>query len=172
MARTSLRPVIVPMAILGLFALACGVVNFERWGNPFTFADLTKNVIYQKVFPERLIVLDHYGTLSVVRIGYALMYYFLPLWVIINRNHEFMFISFQRRTITSVEMPPSSFFFTDPLLILLAAIFLWVALGHRWPKGIDRQSCGLLLAGLAVSPLVILMYESMTLRYRVEFYPF
>jgi hypothetical protein len=28
-----------------------------------------------------------------------------------------MFVSFQRRTITAVEMPPSSFFLTDPLLI-------------------------------------------------------
>ena len=163
---------IAPMAILGAFAFACGAVNFGRWGNPFTFADITKNIFDREVYPERLVVLERYGEFNVVRIGYALMYYFLPLWAIIGNNHEFMFASFQRRTITAVEMPPSSFFLTDPLLILLTALFLWLALDRRTPESLNRRSCGLLLAGLAVPWLMILMFEYMALRYRVEFYPF
>jgi hypothetical protein len=161
-----------PIAILGVFAFACGAVNFGRWGNPFTFADFTKHIFAREIYPERLVVLDRYGEFNVVRIGYALLYYFLPLWAIIGHNHEFMFASFQQRTINSVEMPPSSFFLSDPLLILLTALFLWLALDRRTPEGLNRRSCGLLLAGLAVPWLMMLMFETMTLRYRVEFYPF
>lgn len=166
------RRVMAPMAILGAFAFACGAVNFGRWGNPFAFGDVTENIFYRDIYPEHLVVLNRYGRFSVVRIGYALMYYFLPLWAIIGHNHEFMFASFQRRTITAVDMPPSSFFLTDPLLILLTALFLWLVLARRTPEGLSRRSCGLLLAGLAVSGLMILMFEWMALRYRVEFYPF
>jgi hypothetical protein len=165
------RRLIAPVAILGAFAFACGAVNFGRWGNPFIFADITENIYFREV-PGQVALIARYGEFNVVRIGYALMYYFLPLWAIIGHNHEFMFTSFQRRTIYSVEMPPSSFFLTDPLLILLTPVFLWLALGRSTPEGLNRRSCGLLLAGLAVSWLIILMFHSITLRYRVEFYPF
>jgi hypothetical protein len=101
-------------------------------GESLTFANLTENIFYRDIYPERLVVLDCYGEFSVARIGYALMYYFLPVWAIISPNHEFLFASFQRRTIDSVKMPPSSFFLTDPLLILLTAIFLsWRSVAAR-----------------------------------------
>jgi hypothetical protein len=166
------RRVIAPIAILGAFAFACGAVNFGRWGNPFIFADQTENLINRHMYPERLGVFNRYGDFSIVRIGYGLMYYFLPLWAIISHNHEFMFASFQRRTVASIDMPPSSFFLTDPLLMLLTGVFLWLALSRRTPMGLSRRSCGVLLAGLVVPALMMLMFEYMALRYRVEFYPF
>jgi hypothetical protein len=164
--------VIAPATILAGFVFACGVVNFKRWGSPLIFANLTENVIYRYLYPERIPIINQYGDFNLVRIGYGLMYYFLPLWAIIGPNQQFWFANFQRRTIDSVEMPPSSFLLTDPVLILLSAICLWLLLSRRMPKGFDRASCGLILAGLAVPALIILMYETMALRYRAEFYPF
>jgi hypothetical protein len=65
-------------AVLLAFMLVSGTVNYGRWGNPLTFADLSLHVQVQ-ADPVRLVRLLAYGELNVKRIGLALLYYFLPV---------------------------------------------------------------------------------------------
>jgi hypothetical protein len=62
----------------------------------------------------------------------------------------------------AMELPPGSFFLTDPFLLGLAAFGIF-AIG-------DRARAGLLI-GLSVPPVLMLCAISMAHRYRMEFYP-
>jgi hypothetical protein len=160
-----------PALYLAFFAALCAFINYQRWGNPLTFADLHLNIIYQTEYAERFVVLDRYGEFNPIRLGYGLMYYFFPLWVLRGADGTLLFDGFQRHIIDSVELPPSSFFISDPLLLGLAAVGLFLAWRRRSRPGIDLLDFGFVAGALAVPPLLILMAMSMTFRYRGEFYP-
>src|SRR4029077_1085405 len=101
----------------GAILLACvaiaGFVNYQRWGNPLVFTGDMDS--YLQVNPEWLALLDRYGIFNIVRVGYALCYYFLPVWAISTSDGSLLWSEFQHRTIYSVELPPASFFLSDPL---------------------------------------------------------
>lgn len=168
--RLPLR-LLAPLAVLGAFAALCGVVNYERWGNPFTFLDLTRDIGYVTLFPERLVVFAQHGAFNPARILYGLIYYFLPIWAIRGADGHFLFDDFQRRFMDSVELPPASFLVNDALLIALAVLGLVLAWRRRRQAGIDLAALGLTAAALAAPALLILSALGMTFRYRGEFYP-
>jgi hypothetical protein len=167
----ALASLLAPVLILTVFVAAAGFINFERWGSPFLFTDpyaylwpLVHNA------PDRLLRHERYGDFNLVRIGYALIYYFFPVWVLRSADGNLLWSAFQQRTIDSVELPPSSFFVSDPLIIGLT-VFALVQLARR-REVFSRPVVVLpVLIGLLVPIFLILTLSSMTFRYRMEFYP-
>src|SRR5262249_51865191 len=104
-----------------------------------------------------------------IRIGYGLVYYFFPLWVLRAADGTLLWSAFQHRTIDTVELPPSSFFISDPLIIGLAIFALVQLVRNR--NAFDRGVVVPVAAGLAVPALLMLSFIGMTFRYRMEFYP-
>lgn len=163
------RGLVVSALIVAMFVVATGGVNFERWGNPAVFADLPSGLIAAR-YPEQFPAIERYGQFNLVRILYALNYYFLPLWSLRDSAGQLWWAAFQERTIGSVELPPASFFVSDPLLLGLAVVGV-VAVWRNW-RARGRDIALLAGTGLFVPVLLILSAAGMTLRYRVEFYPF
>src|SRR5262249_28375217 len=126
------------------------------------FADFSKFNLSQDVYPDRLTRLAAYGNFNPARIWLGLSYYFLPIWIWIRGDGHVLFAEAQARLLDSMELPPGSFFLTDPFLIQLA-----IAGG----AAIRDRISAMLLAGLCVPPLLMLCAISMAHRYRMEFYP-
>jgi hypothetical protein len=162
LARVPFRARIGPAAILFVFAAMTGTVNMGRWGNPLTFADFSYFDISLDVAPERLGHLAAYGTFNPARIWLGLSYYFAPIWIWVRSDGHVLFAESQATLMDAMELPPGSFFLTDPLLLGLAVVG---ALAVR-----DRGRAALLL-GLCLPPILMLCAISMAHRYRMEFYP-
>lgn len=169
--RRALIALLAPAAVLAIFAAASGVVNYERFGNPLTFADARLNLVYQNIYPQRLIVLTEHGVFNPARIGYALFYYLLPLWAIRASDGDFIFAAFQHRFFDSVELPPAGLLLSDSLIVSLAALSVLLAWRRRRRPGIDTSSMSLVAAGLSLPMLLMLTFVSLSYRYRGEFYP-
>jgi hypothetical protein len=181
---------LIPVAILAGLFIVVGTVNYYRWGNPWTFTGGT--YIGYNENPERLVPLHLYGLFNLARIPLGLLYYFLPIWALQGSDGHLLFESTQTRLIDSLELPPSSFFFTDLLpivFIVFLAIALWSGrrdlvhnLRKEWgfaqhgetqtPFRLFSPAQGLALAaGLAVPCVLMLTFIWMNYRYRMEFYP-
>jgi hypothetical protein len=163
-----LAPFIPAAAILGVFVATAGLVNYERWGNPLAFAADMQS--YSLASPDRLARDAQYGQFNIVRLGYALAYYFVPVWAMRTADDNLLWSAFQQRTIDSVELPPSSFLISDPVIIGLTVFALAQLVRNR--EVINRAIAVPVLAGLFVPIMLILTYSNMTFRYRLEFYPF
>ena len=158
----------LPMVILLGFVSATAVVNHGRWGNSLMFADLSRQLVTAQ-FPDRLIRLQQSGDFNIVRLGYGLLYYFFPIWVLHGASGELLWSGFVQRTLEA-ELPPSSFLVSDPLLVGLALYgIVQLARRHAVPH---RAPLILGAIGLAVPIVLMLTAFSMTFRYRLEFYPF
>lgn len=163
-----LRPMLPAAAILFLFMVLAGIVNYGRWGNPLLFTDPQHYLWWLAHDQERLARYQRYGLFSIARLGYGLMYYFLPVFAM-PADGGLIWGAYQHRVIDSVELPPSSFFLSDPLLIALT-VFALVQLAKS-PRPIDRTLALPVLAGLLVPITLILTFSGMSFRYRLEFYP-
>jgi hypothetical protein len=170
-SRTAgLARLVVPVVILLAFAAVTAYVNYERWDNPLTFAG-SQGYIWATVnAPDRFLRAKEYGEFNLIRLGYNLIYYFFPIWVLRTVDGALLWSVFQHRTIDAVELPPSSFFLTDPLVFGLAAFCLVQLVRHK--DALTRTIVVPVLAGLAVPIMLILIFISETFRYRMEFYPF
>lgn len=162
LARGQPRSWPVPVCILLVFIGMTGIVNEGRWGNPFTFADFSRFNLSLDATPERLGHLAAYGTFHPARIWLGLSYYFLPIWIWLRTDGHVLFAESQATMMDAMELPPGSFFLTDPFLLGLAAV------GAAAVR--DRVRAALLL-GLCVPPILMLCAISMAHRYRMEFYP-
>jgi hypothetical protein len=152
------------------FAAITGFINYERFGNPFAFTD-PQNYLWAMMHGrDRLIRDQEYGIFNIVRLGYGLVYYFFPVWVMRGADGALLWSAFQHRTIDSIELPPSSFFISDPLLIGLTIFTLFRLVRSR--DAVDRAIAVPVLVGLCVPIGLILTFVSMSFRYRLEFYPF
>jgi hypothetical protein len=151
-----------PACVLLLFIVMTGVVNAGRWGNPLTFADFSRFNLSQDVYPDRPGRLAAYGTFNPARIWLGLSYYFFPIWVWVRSDGHVLFAEAQATLMDAMELPPGSFFLTDPFLLGLAAAGVFAVR--------DRVRAALLL-GLCVPPVLMLCAISMAHRYRMEFYP-
>jgi hypothetical protein len=161
----------VPLLTLALFAVATGFVNYMRWGHPFEFMDPHNDLSYSEASnPGAIARIDRYGTFNFIRIGYGLLYYFLPLWMIRQSDGTLLFSEFHRRTIDMVELPPSSFFITDPIWLALA-IYMLVCLVRSWRSVKSPLAVTLLGFCLAIPGAGMLLYMAYAVRYRVDFYP-
>jgi len=185
------RRFLIPVAILTVFLIAVGTVNYYRWGKPTTFADLTLCVM-NRDYPDRIPREHLYGLFNLARIPLGLSYYFLPIWALQGGDGKLLFESTQTRLMDALELPPSSFFLTDLLpiaFIVFLGVALWTgrrslarALRMEWELAQDEETQpplrlfslaqGIALAaGLAVPCVLMLTAVSMNYRYRMEFYP-
>jgi len=155
-------------AILLAFVAIAGFVNYQRWGNPLAFTGDMPS--YLMMSPEWLDLLARYGIFNIVRLGYGLAYYFFPLWAISTSDGSLLWSEFQHRTIYSVELPPASFFLSDPLLVGLTVFALVQLVTNR--AAVNRAIAVPVLAGLFVPIGLMLTFDGMAFRYRLEFYPF
>lgn len=161
---------LIPLGILTALVVVAGAVNYLRWDNPATFADYALYIDNQR-FPDWLPRMQTYGSFNLSRIPFGLVYYFLPVWVLSSRHGQLIFMQTRERLFDRVEMPPSSFLFTDLLpicFIVLLVIALWRRRARLSPVG---QWAAALAVGLLVPCILMLSYISMTYRYRMDFYP-
>ena len=159
-----------PLLALALFAVVTGFVNYMRWGHPFEFMDPHNDLSYTEASnPGAIARIDKYGTFNFIRLGFGLLYYFLPLWMIRQSDGTLLFSEFHRRTIDMVELPPSSFFITDPIWLALA-IYMLICLVRSWRTARSRILM-LLVFCLAIPGAGMLLYMAYAVRYRVDFYP-
>jgi hypothetical protein len=166
-ARARLARALVPLAALALLAVLAGVVNYARFGDALTFHAPAWQTL---THPHGIPALAHYGPFDVRRLPYGVMYYFAPVWFVPGPDGVAPFAAFRERAIDLVELPPSSFLLSDPLLVLLAAMGGALLLG-RGPVAWDRPAARTLALGFAVPPVLILTAFVMAFRYRMEFYP-
>jgi hypothetical protein len=163
----------VPVAAILTFFIVCtGIVNYGRWGNPLTFVDLHYSKTSLTESLDRIPRLEKFGEFNFVRLPLGLLYYFLPLWVLLGQDGELLFHDTQRNLFDSVELPPGTFLLSDPLLIVLGIVFAARAM-RAWRAAIVDvpMACAALL-GLAVPAILMLIAISLNFRYRMEFYPF
>jgi hypothetical protein len=150
------------------FLALFGVVNYARWGNPLIIADLSQQIYLVHSYPDRLERLETYGLFHWSRVAYCLTYYFFPIWILWDGT-AYMLQGRMTDLFDSVELPPASFFLTDPLGLLLA----WAAAASLW-RGMDAFSLRgslAVLAGLAIPPALFLSGWYLAFRYRAEFAP-
>ena len=152
-----------PACILLACVALTGIVNHGRWGNPLTFADYTRFNLSQDVYPDRLGRLAAYGTFHPARLWLGLSYYFFPAWIWVRGDGHVLFAEIQAPLMDAMELPPGSFFLSDPLLLALASLGFFTLR--------DRGRAALLI-GLCVPAGLMLCAISMAHRYRMEFYPF
>ncbi|MBU3545449.1 hypothetical protein ICN49_11005 [Polynucleobacter sp. MWH-Mekk-B1] len=163
------KKILAPSLLLLGFAIMTGLVNYFRWGNPFTFVDFT-GYLMNYYFPDRPLRLEAYGVFNAARIPYSLLYYFLPIWSFRDSDKDLWFGDEHSRLFDSLELPAGSFFLTDPLLILLFCIAIYF-----WAKNkqllIVKSNIFLILLGLLSQCALVLMASALSHRYRIDFYP-
>ena len=145
------------------FVVMAGIVNQGRWGDPLTFADFSRFDLSQDADPDRLGRLAAYGTFNLARIWLGLSYYFVPIWVWVRADGHVLFAETQATLMDAMELPPGSFFVTDPLLI--GPRRRRVRLRSATASG--PRCCW----ACAYRRLLMLCAISMAHRYRMEFYP-
>jgi hypothetical protein len=164
---------IAPLIALAVFASAAGLINYQRFGSPLVFANFsiqTHLPTSHGVHVEGVPGLERYGEFNPGRIPYGLMYYFAPVWFVHTDDGGLLFNDYRKRAIDLVEAPPSSFFITDPLLLMLAA----AGLGTVWRRNriaLSLPATRIIAAALALPPVLLVMAFTLAFRYRMEFYP-
>jgi hypothetical protein len=158
-----------PLLVLALFAVAVGYVNQQRWGDPFVFVDLARGLMIGAPEFHYPTALADYGEFSPWRLPYGLIYYFFPVWVLRDGTGQLLWSGFTQRAMIDIELPPSSFILSDPLLVAFALYGVW-----RLARGSVPRRAPIVLAGLglAVPGVLMLTAAAMAFRYRMEFYPF
>jgi len=91
-----------------------------------------------ELFPDRLPRTQIYGLFNLSRVPFGIVYYFFPIWVLRRADGHLLFEEHQWRLIDATELPPSSFFLTDTLLMLLLSYAGWSLLNARRSDGINR----------------------------------
>jgi hypothetical protein len=162
---------VVALSILLGFMTVCGLVNYQRWGDPLKFADFRIYTVFMAE-PEHLAHWKAIGTFNVERLWYGILYYFFPIWTIIRPDGQFLFSDFEKRMLYGVETPPSSFLLSDPLLLVLAGAYLMRLPQLARERRLDIAAVAALMIGLLIPVFLILTFMYMAFRYRMEFYPF
>ena len=170
LGRVLSSQLLLPMLVLVGFAVLAGLVNYYRWGDPLVFADY-RFYIMNQYYPDRLPRTAAYGLFNLSRVPFGIVYYFVPIWILHSDNGHLLFEEHQQRLIDATELPPSSFFLTDPLLMLLLLYAVGRLIGAWRNAGIDRLYILAIGTGLAVPCLLMLSAISMNFRYRIDFYP-
>ena len=143
------REWLAPGCAVLLGVLLTGLVNYGRWDNPLVFADYSLFNLSQDVTPGRLGRLAAYGAFHPARLWLGLGYYFLPVWTRLRADGHVLFAETQSVLMDSMELPPGSFFLSDPFLLVLAAAGLWsvrdraraaLSLGLGLPIGLTKEA--------------------------------
>jgi hypothetical protein len=78
----------LPIAVLLLFAIAVGAVNFARWGNPFTFVDF-RYYYWGLRHANFLGILQNYGEINLGRMWIGALYYATGIPYLVKGVHPF-----------------------------------------------------------------------------------
>jgi hypothetical protein len=168
---TSTRTV-VGFAILLVFVTLCGMVNYQRWGDPLKYSDPVACITYTaEVEPGRFARLEAYGAFNIHQLWYGALYYLFPIWMIIRPDGQFLFSQFERRMLDGVEPPPSGFLLSDPLFLVLGGAFLFQLPRLARGRLLDLRATAALTIGFSIPVFLILTFFYMAFRYRMEFYP-
>lgn len=165
--RSQLRMSVMPVLALTAAGLVAAWVNYSRWGDPFTFADY-QYYLFNLKYPDRIARTATYGLFNLERIPFGINYYFFPAWSFQGSDGHLLFDATRVRLIDSAELPPSSFFLTDPMLLLLG---VGAIVGWSSQRKIGGKQGAAIAAGLAIPPMLMLTAISMCFRYRIDFYP-
>ena len=163
------RRILVPVAIVGIFVVVTGAVNYFRWGNPTVFADF-KLFVGNANWPDRLQREATYGMFNLRRLPFGIMYYFFPVWQLHPGGH-FIFEQYQQRWFDDIELPAASFLLSDLLPLCFIAFLVAAFLKRRSVKLPPFKEWAAIAIGLLSPCVMILMAISMAYRYRMEFYP-
>ena len=159
----------LPIAVLLLFAIAVGAVNFARWGNPFIFVDF-RYYYWGLRHANFLGILQNYGEINLGRMWIGGLYYATGIPYLLKGVHPFA--EFLDSRIAAIEAPPFSPFLTNPITIFLAGIGIY----HLWWRpSLPPQSASILrlaLVGHSSAALLIFAAMYLTMRYRFDFAPF
>jgi hypothetical protein len=161
--------VLFPIAVLGLLGLAVGVVNFERWGNPLTFANFhyhywtTRN-------PSRIAALENYGEFNLGRMWIGALYYATGIPYVLRDVPPFD--EYLRARFTGIEAPPIIPLLTNPLTIVLAVIGLYRLWSRPQLSANGVAMLRLALIGNASAVVLILSASDLAMRYRFDLAPF
>ena len=160
--------IVLPLALLGLMALAVGVVNFERWGNPLTFMDMRQHYLFPR-HPEIAAAL-RYGEFNLGRLWIGALYYGTGIPYLLKSVPPFA--GYLQPRLIGMEVPPLCPLFTNPLTVLLAAVGLF-----RLCRSSDLPPGALAILRLAtmgngLAVLLILSAMAFTMRYRFDLAPF
>ena len=162
------RSVLWPVVVLGLLGIVVSVVNFERWGNPFTFGDFHYNY-WIRHNPIRLAALENYGDLNLGRMWIGALYYATGIPYVLKSVPPFS--AYLQARFVAIEAPPIIPLLTNPLTILLAGIGLY-RLWTRPRLPVDSVAIlRLALIGNASAVAMIFMASGLALRYRFDLAP-
>jgi hypothetical protein len=169
-ATRLLRTVLPTIAILGLSAVVAGIVNFERWRNPFTFADFHYYDMRLSVYPYLPEVLQNYGEFDIGRIWIGALYYATDIPYLLHTLPPFA--KFLHARFHVIEAPPMTPVLTNPLTVILAGIGLYRVWWRPEPGIRGLAILRLALLGHSSAVFLILAAMGFTLRYRFDFAPF
>ena len=160
----------LPIAVLATLAATAGLVNFERWGNPFTFADFRYYDFSRLHRLNDFAVLHDYGSFSLGRLWIGVLYYTTGIPYVLKGVPPFA--EFLHRRFVGIEAPPITPLLTNPLTVVLAAIGVYRL--FRRPELSRSGAMVLRLALIGNAPAVLLICAAMylALRYRFDFAPF
>jgi hypothetical protein len=162
--------VVLPLVILGVLAVAVGIVNFGRWGNPFGLGGDAHNYYLLQRDPRALRVFETYGPFNLSRVWIGALYYATGIpWLLksVPAFGEFLQARYFR-----IEAPPLTPLLTNPLTILLAGIGLYRLSWRPDMRGDSLAILRMTLIGHAIMILMIFAFLALTLRYRFDFAPF
>ena len=150
-------PGILPaLAILFAFGVAAGLVNLRTLGRPDDFRSHAVNLLNHS-HEGRIDQLELQGAFNVDRLWFGFLDHFVPIWMLLRPDGLFLFEEFQRRMFHAIDLPPSSFLVSDPVLIVLTIYFFRRQFGAAMPQRIDRIATGAIAAGLA-APMVLILH--------------
>lgn len=153
--------IVLPLVILGVLAIAVGVVNYRRWGSPFVFGGDARNYKLLQHDPNAVRMFDTYGAFNLGRVWIGALYYATGIpWLLkgVPPFAEFLSARYFR-----IEAPPITPMLTNPLTILLAGIGLYTL---SWKPDLRADSVSILrmtLIGHAVTIVILLAFFVLTL---------
>jgi len=159
----------LPLLILGLLAAAAGIINFERWGNAFTFLD-PRYYDFANRHPELAAVASDYGLFNLSRLWIGGLYYATGIPHLLKAVPPFD--QFLHTRYFGLEAPPLTPILTNPLTVLLAGVGLF----RLWRKP-NLEDGGLAILRLALighASAVALIFSAayLAMRYRFDLAPF
>src|SRR3954454_2996310 len=104
--------IVLPILVLGFFAVAAGIVNFGRWGNPLTFGGDIQYYYWIQRYPEMIAAIRNYGTFDFGRLWIGALYYATGTPYLLKNVPPFA--DFLRAHVAGIAAPPFTPMLTNP----------------------------------------------------------
>jgi hypothetical protein len=162
--------IVLPILILGFFAVVAGIVNFGRWGNPLQFGGDIQYHYWIRKHPEMVAAIRNYGVFDFGRLWIGALYYATGIPYLLKNVPPFA--DFLQAHVAGIEAPPVTPILTNPITIVLAALGLYRLC---WKLDLPASALAIVrltLIGHASTVFLMLAFAYFTLRYRFDFAPF